>query len=99
MESVVWGVEYKKQSIGDNFDFGAGTTTVTDIEVVTAGTPANDKKIHNTSFVLTTTGWVKSDILLLRLYRDADNVADDFTGDARVFMFNIGIEVVDVDDD
>ncbi|KKK80787.1 hypothetical protein LCGC14_2820000, partial [marine sediment metagenome] len=25
-QSVVWGVEYKKQSIGDNFDFGAGTT-------------------------------------------------------------------------
>ncbi|HDY86559.1 MAG TPA: hypothetical protein ENH82_00405, partial [bacterium] len=48
-EGVVWGVEYKKQSIGDIFDFGAGTTTGYTTTAVTTGTPANDKKTHQSA--------------------------------------------------
>ena len=48
---VMWGVEYKKQSIGDNFDFSSSTTTAYTQTSVTAGTPANDKKVHQSSEV------------------------------------------------
>jgi len=96
VESVVWGLEYKKQSEGDNFDFGAGTTTATDTEVVTAGTPANDKKLHRTTFptLFAAPGALPHDYFLVRIYRDADNVADDFTGDARLVSINVNIEAV-----
>lgn len=91
-ESVVWGVEYKKQSIGDNFDFGTGTTTAYTQTAVTTGTPANDKKTHQSSEVsLVTTGFVAGDYILLRLFRDADGTGgtDNFAGDARVIDYHI----------
>jgi len=91
-ESVVWGVEYKKQSIGDNFDFSAGTTTGYTQTSVTTGTPANDKKTHQSAEVsLTTTGFAAGDYILLRLFRDADGTGgtDDYTADARVIDYHI----------
>ncbi len=91
-ESVVWGVEYKKQSIGDNFDFTAGTTIAYTQTSITTGTPANDKKVHESAEIsLTTTGFVAGDFILLRLFRDADGTGgtDDFTGDARVLDYHI----------
>lgn len=91
-ESVVWGVEYKKQSTGDNFDFSAGTTTAYTQTSVTTGTPANDKKVHESSEIsLVTTGFVAGDYILLRLFRDADGTGgtDDFTDDARVIDYHI----------
>lgn len=92
-EDVVWGLEYKKQAHGDNFDFDAGTTTVTTTETVTAGTPANDKKIHESSaLACVTTGWAPHNIVLMRFYRDATAVADDLTGDARMLHIHIEYE-------
>ena len=91
-QSVVWGVEYKKQSIGDNFDFDAGTTTTYTQTSVTTGTPANDKKTHQSAEVnLTTTGFVAGDYILLRLFRDADGTGgtDDYPSDARVLDYHI----------
>ncbi len=88
---VMWGVEYKKQSIGDNFSFTGTTTTYTQTSV-TAGTPANDKKTHQSSEIdLTTTGFVAGDYILLRLFRDADGTGgtDNFTDDARVIDYHI----------
>jgi len=89
-KNVVWGLEYKKQSHGDNFDFSAGTTTTTGTNAITTGTPANDKKIHeSTNLILTTTGFVAHDIIFLRLYRDADHGSDDFVGDVRMNHIHI----------
>ena len=91
-QSVVWGVEYKKQSIGDNFDFGAGTTTAYTQTSVTTGTPANDKKVHESSEIsLTVAGFVPGDYLLLRLFRDANGTGgtDDYTADARIIDYHI----------
>ena len=90
--SVVWGVEYKKQSIGDNFDFGAGTTIGYTQTSITSGTPANDKKVHQSSEIsLTTAGFVAGDYILLRMFRDADGTGgtDDFPRDARVLDYHI----------
>ncbi len=91
-QGVVWGVEYKKQSIGDNFDFDAGTTIDYTTTAVTTGTPANDKKVHQSAEIdLTTTGFAPNDYILLRLFRDADGTGgtDDFTADARVIDYHI----------
>lgn len=91
-ESVVWGVEYKKQSIGDNFDFGTGTTTAYTQTPITTGTPANDKKTHQSGEVsLVTTGFVAGDYILLRLFRDANGTGgtDDYSSDARVIDYHI----------
>lgn len=96
VESVVWGLQYKQEVNGDNFNFGVGTTVVTDTEVVTAGTPANDKKRHRTTFSLVTTGWIPHGYLLVRLYRDADAVADDFDDDVRLVSVNFNIQSVRV---
>ncbi len=91
--SVVWGVEYKKQSIGDNFGFTLGAETIGYTQTsVTLGTPANDKKTHQSAEVsLTTTGFVAGDYILLRLFRDADGTGgtDDFPRDARVIDYHI----------
>lgn len=90
-ENIVWGLEYKRLAHGDNFDFSLGTSTLTTKEAVTTGTPANDKKIHETGdFSLITTGWECHDIILMRLFRDADDaVNDDFTGDARLLHIHV----------
>lgn len=83
--NVVWGAEYKKVSHGDIFDFTAGTSTVTVIEAITTGTPANDDKIHESSSIsFVTTGWVRGDTLYIRLYRDANHGSDTFVGDVRM---------------
>lgn len=88
-----WGIEYKKVSHGDIFNFGAGTTTVEEATAITTGTPANDKKIHESEVLeLTTTGWVVDDSIYCRLYRNV-GVANDFTGDIRVIgQFHIEYE-------
>lgn len=93
-ENVVWGLEYKKLSEGDNFSFSS-TTTIYSQEAVTTGTPANDKKIHVTlSLALVTTGFEARDTLLLRFFRDADGTGgtDDFTGDARALNYFVEVE-------
>lgn len=92
--NVTWGVEYKKLSIGDNFDFGAGTTTVIVNTALTTGTPANDKKIHSSAQIqLVTTGFEPMDVVLIRIFRDADasevGATDNFGSDARVFNYHL----------
>ena len=87
--NVVWGLEYQKLSHEDNFNFGS-TATLTTTEAVTTGTPANDKSIHETeNFNMTTTGWESHDIILMRIYRDADNGSDNFANDARMMHIHI----------
>ena len=91
--SVVWGVEYKKLSIGDNFSFTLGAETIGYTQTdVTLGTPANDKKVHRSAEInLTTTGFVAGDYILMRLFRDANGTggADTFPRDARVIDYHI----------
>ena len=91
--SVVWGVEYKKLSIGDIFGFTLGGETIGYTQTsVTLGTPANDKKVHQSAEVnLTVTGFVAGDYILLRLFRDANGTGgtDDFPRDARVIDYHI----------
>ncbi len=92
--NVTWGVEYKKQSIGDNFDFGAGTTTVIVNDALTTGTPANDKQIHSSPEIqLITTGFEPMDVILMRFFRDADasedGATDNFGSDARLFNYHL----------
>ncbi|HDZ25801.1 hypothetical protein LCGC14_1114550 [marine sediment metagenome] len=91
-QGVVWGVEYKKQSIGDNFDFSSGTATLYTTTAVTTGTPANDKKVHQSAEInLDVTGFEPNDYILLRMFRDADGTGgtDDFPNDARVIDYHI----------
>jgi hypothetical protein len=92
---VTWGLEYKKLEVGEAFDFSAGTTTVYDQELVD---PATNKKMHMTTFSLTTTGWETTDGLLIRFFRDADGTGgtDDFVGDARMFYITISEDKVSV---
>lgn len=92
--NVTWGVEYKKLSIGDNFDFGAGTTTVIVNDALTTGTPANDKSIHSSDEIhLVTTGFEPMDVVLIRIFRDADasevGATDNYGSDARVFNYHL----------
>ena len=87
--NVTWGVEYKKQSIGDNFDFG-GAAIATVITALTTGTPANDKKITSSAEIhLTTTGFEPMDVVLIRVFRDANAATDDYGSDARVFNYHL----------
>ncbi len=91
--TVTWGVEYKKQSIGDNFGFSGTTTTIVNQDITT-GTPANDKKTHVTAEIsLVTTGFEPGDFVLMRLFRDADasepNATDDYGSDVRIFDYHL----------
>ncbi|KKM21133.1 hypothetical protein LCGC14_1638470, partial [marine sediment metagenome] len=87
--NVTWGIEYKKLSIGDNFDFTATTTVIVNT-ALTTGTPANDKKIHSSAEIhLTTTGFEPMDVILIRIFRDANAATDNFGSDARVFNYHL----------
>lgn len=89
-ENAVWALEYKKQSHEDNFDFSTGTSTVNCTHPVPTGSPGNDKKIQESDqLVLNTTGFIAHDIILMRLFRDANNPVDDFTGDVRLMHIHI----------
>lgn len=79
-----WGVEYKKVSEGDIFDFTIGTTILEAATAITTGTPANDKRIHEAQgLIFTTAGWASDDTIYCRLYRNV-TVGSDFTGDIRM---------------
>jgi len=66
-----WGCEYKKLSVGDVFDFSAGTSTLIVQELIqTTVTPYERKKL-SVPFTLDTTGWQPDDIVLYRIFRDA----------------------------
>ena len=83
--------------MGEVFDFSAGTTIIYDQELVD---PDTNKKIHRTTFVLTTTGWEPGDGLLMRIFRDADGTGgvDDFADDGRLFFISVGEDQVFVQD-
>ena len=92
-ESVTWGVEYKKLSIGDIFD-GSGSVTAIVNTPLTIGTPANNKKIHSSAEIqLVTTGFEPMDVVLIRIFRDANasepGATDNYVGDARVFNYHL----------
>ena len=91
--SVTWGIEYQKLSIGDNFNFGATATVIVNT-ALTTGTPANDKKIHSSAEIhLTATGFEPMDVILIRIFRDADasedGATDNFGSNARVFNYHL----------
>ena len=88
-ESVVWGIEYKSINGTGNFDFSSGTTTVLETMVVTAGTPANDKKTHKIELTVPASGLIEGGILMVRIYRDANHGSDTFDADIRVFDVHI----------
>lgn len=91
--NVVWGVEYKKLSAGDVFDFGAGTLPVTTIEAITIGTPANDKVVHETNdMTLISIGWAEHDLVLMRFHREPGNILDTFVGDVRMCSIHLEYE-------
>ena len=86
---VVWGCEYKSLT-HDNaevFDFDAGTATKLDTVILVSGESA--KLYRQSAISLTTSGFVAGDLLLCRIYRDADNAKDDYDGDARVVHFEM----------
>lgn len=92
--NVTWGIEYKKLSIGDNFSFSSGTTTIIVNDLLTTGTPVNDKSIHSSPEIhLVTTGFVPMDVVLIRFFRDANasevGATDAFGSDARLFNYHL----------
>lgn len=92
-EYVTWGVEYQKLSIGDNWNFSSSTTVITNT-ALTSGTPANDKKMTNSGEIhLTTTGFEPMDVILIRIFRDANasetDALDNFGSPARVFNYHL----------
>ncbi len=89
--NVVWGVEYKLINMGDDFDFSGGTSTALDTVTWSSGS-VNDYMHGDIS--LTTTGFSDEDAVMMRLYRDADNAADDYGADAGVIKFHIDYKVI-----
>lgn len=86
--NVVFGLEYVSITSDGIFAF-TGTTIVTTTVPITTGTPANDKKIHTAFLTVPVAGLIEEGILLIRFFRDATNVADTYTGDARLFDLHI----------
>jgi len=74
--NVVWSLEYTKASI--NGTFGATTT----ISVTDAGDGTAYKHQVADFAAISMTGETISTILVCRLFRDADNGSDTYTGDA-----------------
>lgn len=88
-QNVVWGIEYKSIVHNGIFDFTAGTTTALEIIPITTGSPLNDKKVHETSLIVPSSGLIEGGILMVRVYRDANHGSDTFVGDARMFSIDI----------
>lgn len=86
---VVWGCEYKTitHDNAEVFDFDAGTAIKLDTMTLSSGDAA--KLYRESTISLVTTGFVVSDLLLCRIFRDADNAKDDYDGDARTVHFEM----------
>lgn len=74
-DTVVWGLEYTVQSIGNTF---GNTTTITGKG---GGTGTALDHILTNIGVIDGTGLTGSSIVIGRIFRDATNVDDDMTGD------------------
>ena len=88
--NVVWGIEWKAIAPGETVDFTGGTDTILDIHAITTGTPANDALLLESEDIAGGAGAISpSDLLLCRLYRDADHASDTFTGDVRLIAAHV----------
>lgn len=83
--TVVWGLKYKLQQIGDILNFTIGTTTTLDTVTWTGSAT----QINDGEFNLVTTGFQPEDHIQLQIYRDANNGADNYNGDARLLYVQI----------
>lgn len=84
---VVWGVEYTTANIDGTF----GNTTLATVTDTASGT-ANTHQM-SAAIELDGTGLTASSMILLRLYRDASNVADTYDNDAALIEFDIHFEI------
>ena len=86
--TVVWGLEFKQITYGNRFNFGSGTVTELDTITMNGGL-ANSLRISTLDLSATAIAgsWQAADMLMFRIYRDADNGADTFFPDARVKGF------------
>lgn len=85
--SVVFGVEYKMVSNDSIFDF-VGTKTVLD----TIELSATNKQAHYSILYFDPTGFASYSQCLMRVYRDADNTADNYDDDARINAIEFGFK-------
>lgn len=91
---VAWVMEYKAYKINE---VGAGAwATLATVTTPVAGTPDTnqaEKHLISTFGELVMTGYEFSDILLIRIYRDANNAADTYGADARLLEFDIHYQI------
>lgn len=84
---VVFGVEYKMVDGDSIFDF-VNTKTVLD----TISLSATNKQVHATFLYFDLTGFTSYSQCLMRIYRDADNAADNYDNDARINAIEFGFK-------
>lgn len=85
--NVVWALEYTAHSPGDVI----GATTTTSVTATAPGT--NLEHTISSMSEITGTTFKESQILNCRLYRDATDAADTYTGDAALLSFDFHFEV------
>ena len=86
--SVVFGVEYKMVSNDSVFNFSVGTKTVLD----TVNLTSTNKQVHYSILHFDPTGFVRDAQCLMRIYRDANNAADNYDDDARLHGIDFGFK-------
>lgn len=81
---VVWGLEYTLSPIEEVF------STTTTVATATVSTDSTDNKHHYDPLAtITGTTLEESDVIIFRIYRDADNGADDYAADACLIEFDL----------
>ena len=90
-KTVVWGLEFKKITYGDRFNFGAGATTTILDSLTFSADGQNDLILStiNMSSIAASQSWQAGNTLMFRPFRDANNGADDLDADARAVNFRI----------
>jgi len=87
---VVWGIEYTIITPENDEVLTAATTTQT----VTDSTQSLANELLRTDFItISGTGVQPGDIISMRVYRDADNAADDYGADAALIHLGLYFKV------
>ncbi len=81
---VVWNIQTLGRASGETFDAALGS-----VQAKTQTTAGTAGQVNKCAFDAFNPGWVAGDVVIVKISRDADNVADDMDDDAIFLLAEI----------
>jgi hypothetical protein len=82
--AVVWAAQFLGRANGEAYDSALGS-----VQSVTTNAPATTGQIATSEITFTTPDLQANDVVIIKIYRDADNASDTMAADARMVMAGV----------